>query len=82
MKANIVSIGNSRGIRIPKSILEHCQIEKEVDLEVEGNKIIIFPSKEQPRKDWDKAFCEMAERGEDKLLIPDDVDMEFKEWEW
>lgn len=58
------------------------QIEKEVDLEVEGNKIIIFPSKEQSRKDWDKTFCEMAERGEDKLLIPDDVDMEFKDWEW
>ena len=82
MKANIVSIGNSRGIRIPKSILDQCRIEKEVDLEVEGNKIVIIPSRERPRKNWDNAFGGMAARGDDKLLIPDDLDLEFEEWEW
>lgn len=82
MKANIVSIGNSRGIRIPKSILEQCRIEKDVDLEVEGNKIVIIPLKERPRKNWESAFAGMTARGDDKLLIADELDLEAEEWEW
>ena len=43
MKVNIVSIGNSKGIRIPKSILDQCNFNKEADLEVEHNKLVIKP---------------------------------------
>lgn len=82
MKANIISIGNSRGIRIPKNIIEQCKIEKEVELKVEGNTIVIIPSRERPRKNWDHAFCDMAKKGEDKLLIPGELDPEFEGWEW
>ncbi|GAH76797.1 unnamed protein product, partial [marine sediment metagenome] len=45
MLINIVPIGNSKGIRIPKAILDQCDIENEVDLEVENGKIIIEPIK-------------------------------------
>lgn len=44
MKTHIISIGNSRGIRIPKAILEQCRIEKDVELELENDKIILKPS--------------------------------------
>jgi antitoxin MazE len=43
MKTRLVPIGNSRGIRLPKAILEQCQITGEVDLAVKGRKIIMTP---------------------------------------
>ena len=59
MKATIIKIGNSQGIRIPKPILEQCGFEKEVELEVHENELLIRSSK-QPRKNWGKAFQTMA----------------------
>ncbi|MBM9589650.1 AbrB/MazE/SpoVT family DNA-binding domain-containing protein [Leptospira sp. 201903075] len=82
MKATVIQIGNSKGIRIPKTVLAECQIEDEVDLLVEGNKIIITPYKNKPRVGWEDQFKAMAERKEDQLLIPDSIDLETKDWEW
>ncbi|EKJ88076.1 AbrB/MazE/SpoVT family DNA-binding domain-containing protein [Leptospira meyeri] len=82
MKAVVIQIGNSKGIRIPKTVLAECQIEDEVDLLVEGNKIIITPFKNKPRMGWEDQFKAMAERKEDQLLIPDSIDLETKDWEW
>ena len=53
MKVNIVSIGNSKGIRIPKSILDQCKFNKEAELEVENNRIIIKPLRKKSREGWD-----------------------------
>lgn len=75
MKTGIIKIGNSRGIRIPETILTECQIEEEVDLKVENDRLIINPSRKKPRHDWDKKFKEMSESKEDKLLIPDGMDL-------
>ncbi|MBI5745798.1 MAG: AbrB/MazE/SpoVT family DNA-binding domain-containing protein [Nitrospirae bacterium] len=82
MKATIVPIGNSKGIRIPKIILEQCRIEKEVDLEVEDDNIIIKPFKKEPRKDWEDNFRKMEEEKEDRLIIDDQIDLDMKGWEW
>jgi len=41
MKTTIVRIGNSRGIRIPKPVLEHCELQDEVDMEVRGRELVI-----------------------------------------
>ncbi len=82
MKVNIVSIGNSKGIRIPKSVLEQCNFNKEADLEVENNKIIIKPVRKKTRAGWDKAFKEMHDRKEDTLLLHDALDAEMKNSEW
>ena len=82
MKATIVPIGNSRGIRIPKAILEQCHIEKEAVLEVEKGSIIIRPAKTEPRAGWDDSFKEMRRLKEDGLLVSDNVDPVFKEWAW
>jgi antitoxin MazE len=82
MKVNIVSIGNSKGIRIPKSILDQCNFNKEADLEVEHNKLVIKPVKKKIREGWGNAFKLMHERKEDVLLLDDSLDIEMKNWEW
>jgi antitoxin MazE len=82
MKRRIVPIGNSRGIRIPKAILEQCRIEDEVELQTKGDQIIISPVKRTARQGWDQAFKKMTERGEDRPLIDDQVDLDSNNWEW
>jgi antitoxin MazE len=82
MKTAVVKIGNSKGIRIPKTILASCHIEDEVDLLVEEDKIIIIPFKIKPRSGWENQFKEMASKKDDKMIIPDSIDLELKDWEW
>lgn len=82
MKVNIVSIGNSKGIRIPKSVLEQCNFNKEADLQVENNKIVVSPVRRKAREGWDEAFKLMHDRKEDTLLLDDSLDLETIKWEW
>jgi len=82
MKTSIVPIGNSRGIRIPKTILEQCHIEKDVVLEIEGDTIIIKPIKREPRKEWEQSFKNMHEHKDDRLTIDDKIDLNMADWEW
>ena len=81
MQTKLVQIGNSRGVRIPKKILDQCRIEGLLDLNVQGDKIILKPLKKIPRQGWNLAANKMHEDGDDQLLIPDvlDDDVEF-EW--
>ena len=84
MKARIVKIGNSQGIRIPKLLLERSNLAEEVELEAEDNRIIIRSAK-QPRQDWERAFRAMAERGDDELLDKDaltQTQWDEDEWQW
>lgn len=81
MKVNIISIGNSKGIRIPKILLQQVHLNKEADLVVEGAKLVIRPVK-KAREGWDKAFKSMRTRKEDSLFIEDTIDLEMKKWEW
>lgn len=82
MIVNVVRIGNSRGIRIPKPILEQCNMGSQLSLEVEDNRIVLKPIEDQPRKGWEEAFRRMHEEGDDRLLIDDDLDIDMDEWEW
>ncbi len=82
MKADIVPIGNSKGIRIPKVILEQCRIDNEVFLEVENNNILIKPVKKKPRDGWARAFKIMSQNKEDKLIIDDSIDFDIRNWKW
>ncbi len=82
MKVNIVSIGNSKGIRIPKSIIDQCNFIDEAELEVKDGKLVIKPIKKKIRAGWDKTFKLMHERKEDVLLLDDSLDIEMKNWEW
>lgn len=80
MKADIIKIGNSKGIRIPASFLKQCGMDKKVEIEVKYNNIILKPIK-SPREGWASAFKKMAKQGEDQILIPDELDSELLE-EW
>ncbi|HLB66289.1 MAG TPA: AbrB/MazE/SpoVT family DNA-binding domain-containing protein [Candidatus Saccharimonadales bacterium] len=43
MKTSIIKIGNSKGIRIPKVLLEESKLGPKVELELKDGKIIIAP---------------------------------------
>ncbi len=81
MKASIIRIGNSRGLRLPKPIIEQCGFDKEVEIEIRNNEIIIRPAK-RPRHNWEQAFKSMAERGDDMLIESPDTAWDEEEWEW
>ena len=84
MKTNIVTIGNSQGIRIPKILLEQSKLSGEVELEVKGESIIILPAK-KPRANWDEEFKKaLAGDGDDEDSFGTDVRNKFdeEEWEW
>lgn len=80
MKAKLVRIGNSRGVRIPSAIIEQCGFGDQVELTVEGKTLVIAPTR-RPREGWEESFKAMAEAGDDAMLWPD-FPNEFDEEEW
>jgi antitoxin MazE len=82
MLVSVIQIGNSRGIRLPKAILDQLNISEKLDLEVENQQIILKPVQDKPRHGWSDAFKEMASLKEDRLLIPEASETEGFEWEW
>jgi antitoxin MazE len=83
MKARIVPIGNSQGIRIPKPLLEQTGMSGEVEISAERDSLVIRPAR-RPRANWAAAFRKMADRGDDALLHgePSLSDWDKDEWEW
>ena len=84
MRARIVRIGNSQGIRIPKIVLEQTRLEHEVELKVQDNEIIIS-APQKARAGWEDSFREMAKEGDDTLLdtpLPSLTRWDQEEWEW
>ncbi len=82
MKSRIVKIGNSRGIRLPKPLIEQAGLKEEVEFQVEGNRLIIAPVI-HPRAHWSDSFQKMASKGDDALLNGDvQVPTTWDEWEW
>lgn len=82
IRTRVVKIGNSQGIRIPKLLLEQSGISTDVEIEVQDNCIVVRAAS-QSRADWDQAFADMAEQGDDHLLDPNSpTDWDQAEWEW
>ena len=80
MDVSIISIGNSKGIRLSKTLLEKYNIKDKVELIFEKGFIILKP-KAEPRKGWEKAFKKMHENDDDKPLMNDVFEDEnFEEW--
>lgn len=80
MELSIINIGNSKGIRLSKTILEKYNIQDKIELILDKDFIVLKP-KAEPRKDWEKAFQEMHKNVDDQLLIDDVFDDEnFEEW--
>ncbi len=70
MEISVIQIGNSKGIRFSKTIMERYNIKDKVFLILEKGQIIIKPLS-KPRKGWESAFKEMSENGDDRLLFND-----------
>lgn len=83
MRIEIIKIGNSKGVRIPKAILEQCGMKTTVDLRVQDHSLIITPY-EDPRAGWEEDFQRMAQNGDDTLLDADFLShpLDEDEWEW
>ena len=82
MQVPVVKIGNSRGIRIPKSVIDQLYIQDKLELEVHENEIVLKPVKSVVREGWREAFAEMHSKGDDEQLVPELEDEEHFDWEW
>ena len=78
MKTNIVTIGNSQGVRIPKALLEQLKFEKTVEFEILPEGLLLRPIHEKeerkPRAGWDEMFKAALASGES------DDSEEFSDW--
>lgn len=82
MKARLVRIGNSRGIRLPKVVIEQARLTDEVELEVRGATVVITAAR-KARDGWAEAAQKLHSQGGDQLLDPPtSTDFEEAEWQW
>jgi antitoxin MazE len=85
MTAKLIAIGNSRGIRLPKSVIEQCGLGDEIELEVRDGCLILRSSK-APRAGWEEAFERMHAAAHDRLLDVEAVsqpsEWDESEWKW
>jgi antitoxin MazE len=81
MKAQIVRIGNSQGVRIPKVLLEESGISGEVEIELAGDGLFIRPVA-RPRAGWDAAFAAFAEIDDDLAVTEASSRFDRKDWQW
>ena len=83
MRARVIKIGNSQGMRIPKTLLEQTDIVDEVELDIEKEGIVIRPVS-NPRSGWEKAFETMSDNHDDALVDGDEnpsQSWDEKEWQ-
>jgi len=82
MKTRLVRIGNSRGVRLPKSLIAQAGLTDEVELQVRDGAIVLERAT-SIRSGWAEAAEEMREHGEDVLLdLPTSTHFDEEEWEW
>ncbi len=80
MKARLIAIGNSRGIRLPKPLIKEAGLEDEVDIHVRDGAVIISSTK-NPRSGWEQAARLLHQREGDRL-IDQSGSTHFDETEW
>lgn len=81
-KTRIVRIGNSRGIRVPKLLLEQAQLPEEVELHAEPGRLVVQGAR-RPRTGWAEAARSMSDQGDDDLLDePTATRFDRQDWDW
>lgn len=83
MKTELVRIGNSRGIRIPKPLIEQCGLEGTVELSVENDRLVVSPG-QSLRPGWAEAFTKAGSSENDELLLGaiDANEFDRSDWKW
>ena len=79
-KTRIVRIGNSRGIRLPKLLLDQAELPEEVELRAEPGRIVVSAAT-RPRAGWAAKAQSMHQRGDD-VLLDDSAPTRFDETDW
>ena len=82
LQVAIRAIGNSKGVVIPKIILEQSGIQEIVEMSVDGEKIVLSKPKNIVRERWAQDAQILAKAGEDKLALGDFVNEEDGDWVW
>jgi antitoxin MazE len=80
VRSRIVRIGNSKGIRIPKALLEEAQLKDEVDITVENGALVVRPVR-RVREGWAEAARQAHEAGED-VLLDEHTPLESDDTDW
>lgn len=81
VKARIIAVGNSRGVRIPKPLFEQAGLGGEVELHAEDGRIIIAAAR-RPRAGWAEAAAVAHACGDDELLETPAPAFDADDWEW
>jgi antitoxin MazE len=81
MKLRIVRIGNSRGIRLPRPVLEQCGFTDSADLRVQRDRLVLSPSRPL-RAGWEDAFRKGNATGDSLLIDGAPTYFDREEWTW
>jgi antitoxin MazE len=86
MRTKVINIGNSKGIRIPKVLLEQAELTEEVIIEINAEGILIKPGKKKKvaREGWEQRMKEAVKKNKSKENLWGDVrnDFDKNEWTW
>ena len=78
----VIKVGNSRGIRLPKGVLQKLQFKDNVEMVISNDELVIKNVIKKTRQGWNEAFAKMSKEKADTLLLPDDIDDNSFEWVW
>ncbi len=85
METRLINIGNSRGVILPKKIIDRLGSDAFKILEKEGS-IILKPvlSNNDPRAGWEELFARAVEKNshDDDLFERVSNDFDEEEWTW
>jgi len=82
MKTRLVRIGNSRGVRLPKPLIEEAGLKDDVEIVVQEGRILISPITTH-RAGWADAARDLREKGGDELLDPlTPTRFDEEDWQW
>jgi len=83
MKTDLIRIGNSRGIRIPKPLIEQCGLGETVELRIEKDRLVISPAR-RPRQAWEEAFRAAGPATNDEIVLEtiDLNEFDLTAWKW
>lgn len=82
MKGKLVRIGNSRGVRLPRAVIEEAGLREDLEIRIEG-RTVVLSSPARVREGWTDAARKLVDRGEADLLdLPSENTFDREDWEW
>ena len=82
MRTTIRRLGNSRGVIIPKPLLEQAGLDEEAEIALEGGAIVLRKPQQTPRQGWVEASHKLVQAGDDKLVWPEFSNQDDTDLQW